>query len=302
MGSIKGALRGLALVLLPCAILAIQAVPTLAAATLISTCQTLSGNNVIYQLSGPITATAVGNCLILTGKNSALDLAGNSITGLGKSQGSGIWVKGSHDLIEGNNGFVTNFKSGVTDDGQGTAGDDINLDGNTIGLRLRGYADSWANMEETEDVNGIWFDSCDHCGVALFVSFGNSGDGVLVENSDSAKIDLFTVADNALDGIHVGSTDKHRANKAVKVVDGFAGEIETLTIANAFGIVLDTSEKKAADQVALVLATGNTSFDLDDETAVCGSNPFNLWFENVYGTAEAGGVPSPSCIQASVSP
>jgi hypothetical protein len=309
MSSINRTLKSLAPALLACAIaLATTASVTLAAPTppvSVTACGILSANNTIYELTNDITTSTNGDCLVLKGSNSALDLHNFNIerSGQGSSHGSGILIKGDDDLIEGADGTVSGFRRGVTDLGRSTMGDGLNLDNNVIGLMLSGHTDRWTNMEEAGNSwYGIWFFFCsDDCSATDFFAASNGIHGVLVEASDGAKLDLFTATENTVDGIHIGAPHRIFRNKGVKVVDGFAGDPETPLFGpnNEFGIVLDDSEAKAADQVAFVRAKGNI-FDLVDETANCGNDPFNVWFDNDYLLSQAGGTSSPACILAPV--
>lgn len=307
MTLIKRALKNLAPALLACAMLVtLRAAPVLSAPTPpipVTACGTLSANNAIYELTADISTSSNGSCLIFKGSHSALDLHGLNITGPGasSSNGSGILVKGDHDLIEGADGAVTGFKFGATDEGNGTMGDSIDLNDNFTGLLLNGHTDRWTNMEEAGNVeNGIWFWDCDDdCTATDFYAHNNGANGALVEKSDGAKLDLFTVSLNTGDGIHIGSSKTKDGNKGAEVVDGFAGGLAPFLPNGVFGIELDSSEAKAQDQVTFVRAAGNM-VDLIDDTAFCGNNPFNIWFDNDYVSSEAGTVSSPPCILASV--
>jgi hypothetical protein len=322
MRSTKGTLRSLAPALLACAVVVALATPNRAWAkkpkvaasgpdpTSVSACGTLSGNNVIYQVTGDITTAITGTCLTLSGSNSALDLHGFTITGPGgSSTGSGIKVTGNYDLVEGLNGLVTGFKFGVTDSGTGTVGDDINLSENDTGLfTSNSHFDRWTNMELAGNTsNGIYlFDCDDGCSMTDFFTHDNGLNGVLVVDSNYAKLDLFTSTSNGGDGVHVGlpcttgAGCKH--DLGIVVTDGHSGifgAADPLGPNAGFGVVLDLSEAKAQDKIAVVQATGNM-IDLFDETANCGSNPFNLWFNNEYDTSKAGATPSPTCIEPSI--
>jgi hypothetical protein len=306
MSSIKRALKSLAPALLACAMLVtLRAAPALSAPTPpipVTACGKLSADNAIYQLTADISTSSKFNCLVLKGSHSALDLHGFNITGPGESsQGAGILVWGDRDLIQGADGTVSGFSTGAVDEGNGTVGDSINLNDNFTGLFLNGHTDRWTNMEEAGNAeNGIWLWFChDDCSATDFYAHDNGANGALVVGSEGAKLDLFTVSDNIGDGIHIGSTHKYDANKSLDVVDGFAGGIAPFGPNGVFGIELDTSEAKAQDQVTFVRAAGNT-VDLIDDTANCGNNPFNIWFDNDYDLSKAGTVPSPACILASV--
>jgi hypothetical protein len=322
MRSTKGTLRSFAPGLLACAVVIALAAPNRAWAkkpkvaengpdpTSVSTCQTLTGNNVIYQVTGNISTGSTGTCITIKGSNNAFDLHQFTISGPGgSSTGSGIAVTGSNNVIEGLNGLVTGFKFGVTDSGNGTVGDDINLRDNGTGLfTSNSHTDRWTNMEVSGNTsNGIYiFDCDDGCSITDFFAHDNGLNGVLVVDSDETKIDLFTATSNGADGVHIGlpcTTNggcKHDTN--ITIADGFAGiaaATDPLGPNGGFGVVLDLSEAKAQDQVTLVHATGNM-IDLFDETNNCGSNPFNLWFDNEYDLSKAGSTISPMCILASI--
>jgi len=312
MSSTKRALKGLAPALLACAMLVtLRAAPALSAPTPpipVTACGILSADNAIYELTADISTSSNGSCLILKGSHSALDLHGFNITGPGESsKGSGIWIKGCNDLIQGADGTVSGFKFGATDQGTSTMGDSINFNDNFTGLLLDGQTDRWTNMEEAGNVeNGIWFWYCyDDCSATDFYAHNNGANGALVEASYGAKLDLFTVSDNIGDGIHVGSTFRWLGNRSVDVVDGFAGGAAPPGMMGSFGpngvfgIELDTTEGRSQDQITFVRAAGNM-IDLVDDTANCGKNPFNIWFDNDYDLSKAGNVPSPACILASV--
>ncbi len=278
--------------------------------TSVSACGTLSGNNVIYQVTADITTASTGTCITLSGNNSAFDLHGFTITGPGgSSNGSGIWVKGNLNVIEGLNGLVTGFKYGVTDTGNGTVGDDINLTDNGTGLFTSSTQSTrWTNMEVAGNTsNGIYLYDCDDgCSITDFFAHDNGLDGVLVVDSENAKLDLFTATSNGGDGVHIGApcTSGYgcKRNSGVVVADGFAGiadMADPLGPNIGSGVVLDLSEAASQDKVTVIRATGNM-IDLFDETTNCGSNPFNLWFNNEYDTSKAGSTLSPTCILPSI--
>jgi len=302
MNSIKGAAKSLAGSLLACtAMLTLAAVPAFAGPTMVTACGTLSADNVVYQLSANITTATTGDCLVLKGSHSALDLFGFTVTGPGvSSNGSGIKVKGDDDLVEGLNGFVEGFKYGATDEGRSTVGDEINLDYDHIGLRLRGHTDSWNNMEAAwSTTDGVLIDYCnDDCSISDVFSHDNGANGVTVIGSDGTRVLLFTATSNGGDGIHVGCMHHYCRDTEVKVADGYAGigdASDPFGPNGVDGVVLDSSESKSRDQVSVVQATGNT-IDLYDLTDDCGDNPFNLWFDNLYDTSKAGTMTSPACI------
>lgn len=319
----KGTLRSLVPALLVCAVVVALATPNRAWAKKapknapsgpdpisVSACGTLSGNNIIYSVTADITTAATGNCLVLSGSNSALDLHGFTITGPGgSSTGSGIKVTGNYNLVEGLNGLVQGFKYGVTDSGDGTVGDDINLSSNGTGLFTSdSHFNTWTNMELAGNTtNGIYMYDCDDgCSMTDFFAHDNGLNGVLVVDSNYAKLDLFTSTSNGGDGVHVGlpcsSGGGCKHDIGIAVTDGFAGISggpDPVGPNGGDGVVLDLSEAKAQDKVAVVQATGNM-VDLFDATANCGSNPFNLWFNNEYDTSQAGATPSPVCIEPSI--
>ncbi len=302
MNSIKGAIKSLAGSLLACAaMLTLAAVPASAGPIAVSACGTLNGNNVVYQLSANITTATTGDCLILRGNHSALDLFGFTVTGPGaSSHGSGIKVKGDNDLIEGLNGFVEGFKYGATDEGNSTVGDEINLDYDHTGLRLNGHTDSWNNMETAwSTTDGVVIEYCsDDCSVSDVFTHDNGGNGVTVTGSNGTRVLLFTATSNGGDGIHVGCMHFYCRDSGVKVTDGYAGigdASDPFGPNSVDGVVLDSSESRSRDQVSVVQATGNT-IDLFDLTSNCGANPFNLWFDNLYDTSKAGSTTSPACI------
>jgi hypothetical protein len=318
----KGTLRSLAPGLVVCAVVIALATPNRAWAkkpkvaasgpdpTSVSACGILPGNNVIYQVTANIVTASTGNCITLTGSNTAFDLHGFTISGPGgSSNGSGIWVKGNYNVVEGLNGLVTGFKYGVTDTADGTVGDDINLSENGTGLFTSStHFTRWTNMELAGNTaNGIYLYDCDDgCSISDFFTHDNGLNGALVVDSEYPKIDLFTATSNGADGIHIGlpctSGFSCKHDSGVVVADGFAGisgVSDPLGPNGDFGVALDLSEAKSQDQVTVIRATGNM-IDLFDETANCGSNPFNLWFDNEYDTSKAGSTLSPTCILPSI--
>jgi hypothetical protein len=320
MSRTKGALKSLVPALLACGVVVILAAPKRAWAVPpptvvdVTKCRVLLGDNVIFQVMQNITTSSKSDCLILFGSNSALDLHGYTISGPGsgpgQSSGSGIVVLGFNDLVEGLNGSVQDFKFGITDTGLSTVGDEVNLDDDGVGLRMQGQADRWTNFEASNSVsNGVLIDKCnDDCSATDFYSHNNGTNGALVLSSRRPKLDLFTTTANTVDGVHIGcSPEQAQAqvdgqtckNSHVIVVDGFAGGPMPFGSNGGSGIVLDTSEAISRDQVSLVQATGNT-VDLFDMTANCGDNPYNLWFDNLYETSEAGTTSPAACILLSI--
>jgi hypothetical protein len=271
--------------------------------TPVTTCGTLSGIGVIYRVMNNITTASTGNCIVLSGHNSALDLHGFTITGPGgSSAGSGILVSGHNELVEGFNSTVTGFLAGVTDSGDDDNGDDINMTTNGTGLVMSGSNSKWANMSvDSSTTNGILLKGCVDCIAMDFFSHDNLGHGVLVKSgtegsgSDGSTVNLFVSNANGGDGVHVGcSVGVCGSSSGVAVLDGFAGPAFGAGTANSGnGIVLDASEANSREQVSANTATGNT-IDLFDASSGCGTG--NLWFDNTATTSQAGVTPNPTCI------
>jgi hypothetical protein len=275
--------------------------------TAVTACGTLSGNSVIYQVKNNIATSSTGNCIVLSGNNSALDLHGFTITGPGLlSLGSGILVTGANDVVEGFNGFVTGFLVGVTDSGSNNNGDDINMTANGTGLVMSGTTSKWANLSvDSSTSNGILLNGCaDECLVTDAFVHDNGGHGILVKSrsggdgstgSDGATVDVFVSNDNGGDGVHVGClAGVCGPSNAVSVLDGFAGPAFGSGDPNSGrGVVIDSSEASSKEVISTVTATGNT-IDLFDASSGCGTG--NLWFDNTAGSSQAGLTPNPTCI------
>jgi hypothetical protein len=267
--------------------------------TAVTACGTLSGNSVLYRVKNNITTSSTGNCIVLSGNNSALDLHGFIITGPGlTSAGSGILVSGGNDVVEGFNGIVTGFLVGVTDSGANNNGDDINMTANGTGLVMSGTTSKWANLSvDSSTSNGILLNGCaDECIVTDAFVHDNAGHGILVKSgSAGATVNLFVSNDNGGDGVHVGClAGVCGPSSAVSVLDGFAGPAFGTGDPNSGrGVVLDASEASSKEVVSAVTATGNT-IDLFDASSGCGTG--NLWFDNTAGSSQAGLTPNPTCI------
>ncbi len=273
--------------------------------TLVTACGTLSGNTVLYYLSGDISTASTGDCIVVAGDHNSLLLNGHTIsyTGTpGTSVGAGISITGDHAMLEGFDGTVQGFETGITDSGDHTVGDDVNVTLNGTGLALTKQHERFFNFSVYSNTGtGISITGCnDLCSVADFLTYDNGGDGVLIQNSSNTAVDVFITADNGGSGVHLGGTTDGLGNSNVRVADAF---LTGLTFLNSpfdavsgnggDGIFLDSSEDTALDQVTTVYSKGNTGFDLHDTTATCGSN---LWYNNVFTTSEAAAVSSPACI------
>jgi hypothetical protein len=277
--------------------------------TSVTGCGTLSGDNTIYQLTTNITTSSTGNCIVLSGSNDTLNLAGYSITGPGAatSTGAGVRVTGSTNVIEGFNTTISGFAVGVMDRAANTLGDSINMTYNGIGLEVTnggfsgsGTTQMWANFyADYNTAQGLYLYNCaDECVATDFDASNNGADGVLITGSADARVNVFTAYDNGGAGVHVGCAFGCGTNSTITVVDAPIGVISTPAVTGnkGDGIFLDASESSAQDQVVLVKATGNgvtSGYDLHDATATCGSNH---WVSNNFGTADANGVPNPACI------
>jgi hypothetical protein len=267
--------------------------------TAVTACGTLSGTSVIYQVMNNISTLSTGNCIVLSGHNSALDLHGFIITGPGgSSSGSGILVSGHNDVVEGLNGIVTGFSVGITDSGDSNNGDDINMTTNGTGLVISGNRSKWTNMSvDSSTFNGILVNGGDDCVVSDFFSHDNGGHGILVKSSGGATVNLFVSNANGGDGVHVGCSSVDvcgGSSPGVSVLDGFAGPAFGAGTANGGnGVVLDASESGSGEQVSLITAKGN-KIDLFDVSSGCGTG--NLWFGNTADTSKAGVTPNPTCI------
>ena len=271
-----------------------------AAPTGVTGCGTLSGNSLIYKLTKDITTSSTGNCIVLSGHNSVLDLHGFNVTGPGlSSSGSGVLVTGNNDLVEGFNSTVSGFLVGVTDSSSNSNGDDINMDGNGTGMVLNGSTSRWTNLNVGDSSSdGIRLNGCqDECSLIDAYSHDNGGNGILVKSSPGATITLFTSNSNAGDGVHIGcssGTGGCTASAGVAVLDGFAGPAFGFGQANnGNGVVLDATESGSKEQVSTVTATGN-KIDLFDVSNNCGTG--NLWVDNTADTSKAGSTSNPTCI------
>jgi len=281
--------------------------PNVVDPTSITGCGTLSSDNTIYALANNITTTGTGNCIVLSGASQTLDLAGHDITfagTAGTSTGAGLLItnEASEDVVEGDNSTITGFKEGVLDQGLDTAGDDINLISNGIGLELNGGGffggtDIWTNFAaESNTAQGVYLKSCgDECTIWDFFSASNGGDGVLITDSAGARVSVFSSVENGGAGVHVGCSGSCGCNSAIKIGDAptaGAGS-PAITLNAGDGILLDASESGNADQVYLVKASGNTGIDLHDASYTCSNNH---WVHNQYGTSKAGSTSDPACI------
>lgn len=277
--------------------------------TSVSACGTLSGNNTIYELTQNIITASTSNCIVLSGSNDTLNLAGYNITGPGTatSTGAGIRVTGSTNVIEGFNSTISGFAVGVMDRAENTVGDMINMWYDGIGLEVTdggtfgsGTTQIWTNFSaEYNTAQGVYFNACaDECTISDFVASNNGGDGVLITGSATARASVFTASYNGGAGVHVGCTSGCGTNSSIEVGDAPTGYVTPGAITgNAHdGVFLDKSESAAIDQVFLVKATGNgvtSGYDLHDASTTCGSNH---WVSNNFGTANANGTSNPVCI------
>ncbi len=272
--------------------------------TNVSGCTTLSGNGTIYLLTQNITTTGTGNCIVVSGHDDTLDLQGFNITGPGdSSNGDGIRITGSENVIEGFNGTISGFAVGVYDVGANTAGDGINVESNTVGLEMAGSGEAteiWTNFSaDGNSEQGVYLKSCgDECSISDFDASNNGADGLLITGSEGPRISIFTALDNGGDGVHVGCTSGCGSNSEVKVGDAPIGITTTPAISGnaGDGVFLDASESSNQDQVYVMNSTGNGGIDLHDASSTCGNNH---WVHNNFGTSKAGSVTSPSCIPLS---
>jgi hypothetical protein len=280
----------------------------------VTACGTLALSDTIYLVTVPLTQVGTGDCIVLTGSNDTLDFQSNNVTGpgTGTSTGAGIRITGAEDVVEGTNNTVSGFAVGVLDQGTDTSGDQVNMVGNGIGLKMTsvgagigaGATELWTNFSTTNNVaQGVFMNGCnDECMIAEFDASFNGADGVLVQNSQGPRINIFTADSNGGDGVHIGCTSSCGANSTVKVVDAPIGLSSDVAVTGntGDGIFLDVSEAFKKDQVVLVEAMSNgdgiATFDLHDATSTCG---LNHWVHNDWGTADAAGVPSPPCIPPS---
>lgn len=275
--------------------------------TSITSCGTLNANNTIYVLVNPIVTTGTGNCLILGGSNQTLDLNDNDITFTGTpgtSAGAGVMITSaaSEDVVEGDNSTITGFQQGVLDQGLDTAGDDINLIGNGVGMELNGGGffggtEIWTNFAANNNTaQGVFLNACgDECTISDFFAGSNGADGVLITGSAGARVSVFSSIGNVGAGVHVGCPGVCGTNSVIKIGDAPNGGGGSPAIAanGGDGVFLDASESANADQVYLDKVSGNGGIDMHDATTNCGNNH---WVHNQFGTSQAGAVLSPACI------
>ncbi len=275
--------------------------------TNITACGTYNSNGTIYLLTQNITTTSTGNCIVLGGHDNTLNLQGYNITytgTAGTSNGAGLFIECSayEDVIEGYDSTISGFAEGVLDKGTNTAGDNIIVLYNGIGLEMAGgnnATEIWINFGADDNTaQGVYLKSCgNECTISDFGVVDNGADGVLVTGSQGPRISNFVSTGNGGDGVHVGCTSGCGNNSKVKVGDapqGYAGWGTPAISGNAGdGVFLDKSESTAQDRIFLIYSSSNAGIDLHDYSSGCGANQ---WVANDYVTANANGVSYPACI------
>jgi hypothetical protein len=314
-----------------------QALATIAPTATIDHCAIYNTDNTIYTVT-TFSATAAdlqsnGDCVTLSADHSVVFFSSNmgnagAIVGPGAAATStvgnkpsvGLHITGDHNLIEGNDAFISGFGTGALDDGDSTVGDDVDFgvctmaisavcppggtSANGTGLEITNH-DRWTNVGAFSNTgSGFWLNGDNHSYLGVALSESNGADGILVTSVDSPAVDTFISDSNVGAGVHFGcpmsvggnAPARCSANNTAKVADGFA-------VGNDIGVLLDVSESSAQDMVSLVGSGGNTTFDMQDATTNCGSGAgnINFWFKNRGFTKVAvggGGNPgNPGCIQ-----
>lgn len=133
------------------------------------------------------------------------------------------------------------------------------------------------------------------------VAASNAGDGMDIDGNGNQVTDC-RLAANDQDGAEING-DGNKMQKCLSTgtaagsanfafdVDGANNQLKkNLALANDRGFGLGGQPNVLTQNVAL----GNTTVDLQDDNAGCGTN---TWQKNKFGTSQAAGAPNPGCIQ-----
>lgn len=212
--------------------------------------------------------TSKGDCITIDAEHVRLDLGNHSITGPGGSNSdTGIRVKQSahNDTIVGGPSFaiISGWNVGLYIGGTAGTYSNVDTDSNDVaGIEINSSADfpsnrltDWTASHEGEF--GLWI--------------RNGGDNFVTEGH----------ADSNRDGIFVGCSDASgkSCTGALKAQGNDIMDNEASSNSR-YGIALDRNARETV--VNANTASGNTSDDLFDDSAACGSNH---WLNNIFTTS-----------------
>jgi hypothetical protein len=287
------------------------AAPAAACGTTFSTCCTITASGV-YTLSASFTANSgTGTCVAIGNAggsitNVVVNLAGFTITqatanngkgtGIGITGASGFNADSQNVYLEGLNGGVSAFATGVSvSSSSGTFGtnyvtvEGVNAGDNGTGFTETGNNASLSDISASSNKVGVEVTACDNCSVNFADLESNSQYGIWLNDSDMVAVNSIFTTSNGVAGIYDGcnattpgttcSSDTGDNNQIFNSIS--ENNPNTTT---GLGIYVDNGETNTS--VSNNDASGN-KFDGFDKNTTCGSNH---WFGNVFTTA------SPSCV------
>jgi hypothetical protein len=246
-----------------------------------------------YVMVSDLTATVVGaDCIDVKAPNVKLWVGGHSITGLGGGVGihilrsaSGAFVEGL-DIGSGSFASVGSFNVGIQDDANSAIIAHVNGSGNSsVGFLLNRVIGS-AVSDFSADNNAY--------GVELFASTlnsiqrmtidSNSIYGMWLISSSRNIVNFFYAQDNGVAGVYLGCQPSAgptggacRPSNNNRIYDG--PQVGAASASQTYGVAIDAGN--GGNVVAGTAGSGDSSADLEDNNAGCGSN---LWFNNSGST------------------
>jgi hypothetical protein len=266
--------------------------------TSISSCGCTITSPGFYTVVSSLTATAAGaDCIDIQARNVNLWVGGHSITGLSGGAGihilksaSGAFIEGL-SLSSGSFSSVGSFSVGIQDDANGAIIAHVNGSGNAnAGVLLNHVSGSLvSDFSAGNNAYGVEFSSSTLSSVQRVMIDSNSLYGIWMLSSSRNIVNFFYAQDNAVAGVCVGCEPKAgptggtcKPSNSNRIYDG--PQVGAASAAQKYGVAIDAGN--GGNVVSGISASGDSSVDLEDKNAGCGSD---LWFNN-------SGSANPSCI------
>jgi Periplasmic copper-binding protein (NosD) len=243
-----------------------------------------------YQLVSDLSATSAdADCLDIRAANVKLWLDGYSISGNGGGVGlhllksaTGTFVDGL-DLSSGAFASIGSFAVGIEDDASSAIISHTNVSYNSnAGVYLDHASGSLISDFSTEsNAYGVELFGSTLCSVQRVNAVSNSIYGIWLLSSSRNVINFFEAQDNTVAGVYVGCQasagpigGRCGASNNNHIYDG--PQVGVASASQQYGVAIDSGN--SGNVISGISGSGDSTEDLDDQNAGCGSN---LWFNNL---------------------
>jgi parallel beta-helix repeat protein len=248
----------------------------------------------LYELDSDLVVSSplVGDCLVVTARNVALNLNHHNLSGAGSAVGIHVMPRASKVFVEGTGSMIQSFGVGIQIDARAALFDNFTVLSNTDAGVLLNHAQQadLSNFFAIDNQNdGVRIVSGGFNVLQMPVITGSGRFGVWLQSSSHNSVGNFTVQNNSLAGIYIGCSQAGPQQICARgatpshynyLFSGIAG------ISNSgvqqYGVVIDRGNN--FNRVVNVTASQNDQLDLFDVNADCASN---YWFaEPIIGLVQ----------------